>query len=162
MTLIRRYNWLWVSLAIIVVLFISSSMTYQQQTVVPMLDGLVPNQAPFAWLARIDFTYAGTRVHAATMGLPSFVEWFLRKGAHVTIFLCFGFATARGLLGFIKDRGLTAITAVLTASGVAALDEFHQMLTQQRTPLFQDVMLDTCGALVGVCLAVWVIRRKRR
>ncbi|WP_404819974.1 VanZ family protein [Lacticaseibacillus daqingensis] len=161
MTLFRKYNWLWLSLAIIGVLFISSSMTYQQQTVVPLLDGIVPKNAPFAWLRAIDFTYAGTQVSAAALGFPAFCEWFLRKGAHFTIFLCFGFATARGLRGFIRDRGLTAIVALLSSTGVAALDEFHQMLTQNRTPLFQDVMLDTCGALVGVVLAI-ALRQRRR
>ncbi|EPC76524.1 putative integral membrane protein, partial [Lacticaseibacillus paracasei subsp. paracasei Lpp126] len=41
-------------------------------------------------------------------------------------------------------------------------DEFHQMLTGGRTPLFQDVMLDTAAAAVAVTLMwLWLWRQKR-
>ena len=33
------------------------------------------------------------------------------------------------------------------------MDEYHQMLTGGRTPLFQDVMLDSAGALTAVLLS---------
>ena len=51
----------------------------------------------------------------------------------------------------------------MAATGYAATDEFHQMLNSGRTPLFQDVMLDSFGALTA-CLIIIVyqtIRKKR-
>lgn len=54
------------------------------------------------------------------------------------------------------------VLALLSSTGVAALDEFHQMLTADRTPLFQDVILDTVGALVGIGIALLVTQRRRR
>lgn len=43
--------------------------------------------------------------------------------------------------------------------GYAALDEFHEMLTGGRTPLFQDVILDGIGALTGILLIIWLKRK---
>ena len=56
----------------------------------------------------------------------------------------------------IKGLFLTAVVSWLAATGYAGLDEFHQMITGGRTPLFQDVMLDAMGALTAIviCLVV--------
>ncbi len=59
-----------------------------------------------------------------------------------------------------KNLWLTAILAWLSATGYAGLDEFHQMMTGGRTPMFQDVMLDSIGALTAVILCV-LLRHSR-
>ena len=63
----------------------------------------------------------------------------------------------------MKNFLLVAFFSWLSATGYAALDEFHQMLTGGRTPLFQDVILDSLGALTGVliCWLVLGIKEKR-
>ncbi|RDC48661.1 VanZ family protein, partial [Acinetobacter sp. RIT592] len=45
----------------------------------------------------------------------------------------------------------------------AGLDEFHQMLTGDRSPMFQDVMLDSMGALTAVviCILFTFIKKKK-
>ena len=48
---------------------------------------------------------------------------------------------------------LSAFFGWLAATGYAGMDEYHQMLTGGRTPLFQDVMLDSAGALTAVLLS---------
>ena len=44
------------------------------------------------------------------------------------------------------------------------MDEFHQMITGGRSPLFQDVMLDSSGAffacVVLVTYYLWINRQK--
>ncbi len=57
---------------------------------------------------------------------------------------------------------LTAVVSWLVATGYAGLDEFHQMITGGRTPLFQDVMLDAMGALTAIviCLVVHGLKKK--
>jgi VanZ family protein len=62
-----------------------------------------------------------------------------------------------------KSSVLGLYFAWMAATGYAATDEFHQMLNGGRTPLFQDVMLDSFGALTA-CLIIIVyqtIRKKR-
>ncbi|MBA1435302.1 VanZ family protein, partial [Lactobacillus bombi] len=41
-------------------------------------------------------------------------------------------------------------------TGLAGFDEFHESLTSGRTPLVQDVMLDSTGAFCGI-LVVFII-----
>lgn len=163
----RRFNWLWVTLCALVILLISSSMTYEEQTLVPTLDGLLPKDSPFAWINDIDFSYAGYHVSLEALGMAKFTEFFMRKFAHFGIFLIIGFATKLGLRSFVTPSWLASVLTLLSSTGVAAFDEFHQLLTGDRTPLFQDVMLDTAGALTGIVLALAVMgvehwRRQRQ
>jgi VanZ family protein len=44
---------------------------------------------------------------------------------------------------------------------IASLDEWHQSFSPARTGHFKDVVLDTCGALLLVSLAMVAIRRHR-
>lgn len=59
---------------------------------------------------------------------------------------------------------LTAVVSWLAATGYAGLDEFHQMITGGRTPLFQDVMLDAMGALTAIviCLVVHGLKKNKK
>ncbi|WP_162542968.1 VanZ family protein, partial [Klebsiella pneumoniae] len=52
--------------------------------------------------------------------------------------------------------------AWLSATGYAGLDEFHQMMTGGRTPMFQDVMLYSIGALTSGVLCVLFAAFKKR
>lgn len=56
------------------------------------------------------------------------------------------------------------IFSYLAAVGYAGIDEFHQMITGDRTPItFEDVMLDGIGALTGIIItmdAYYIFRRK--
>ncbi|WP_363320592.1 VanZ family protein [Peribacillus sp. Bi134] len=41
-------------------------------------------------------------------------------------------------------------------------DDLHQKLTGGRTPLLQDVMLDTFGGLLGIFFSLFWYRRRKR
>lgn len=45
----------------------------------------------------------------------------------------------------------------LVTTGLAAFDEFHQGLTGGRTPLVDDVILDSAGALTGIIILMSVL-----
>lgn len=62
----------------------------------------------------------------------------------------------------MKIWWLTSVLAWLSATGYAGLDEFHQMLTGDRTPSFQDVMLDSMGGIDSDCLMLdrWFCEKK--
>ncbi|WP_461226567.1 VanZ family protein [Lacticaseibacillus suihuaensis] len=161
MRVIRKYGWLILAGAIVLTLFISSSMSYQQQTVVPLLSRWLPEQAPWSWLSGIHFTYANAPISTEAMGFPAFVEFFIRKAAHFSIFLVFSFALSHGLTRLAHRPGWHSLAGVAVSFVLAAGDEFHQSLTHGRSPLFQDVILDTCGAAVGALLAFGLWRRHR-
>ncbi|OTN75102.1 hypothetical protein A5886_000146 [Enterococcus sp. 8G7_MSG3316] len=153
-----------VALAVIAVLFISSSQTYEQQSQIGLLSRLLKDEPFKEWLSGISFSYAGSEVSIDARGYFSFVEFFIRKGAHF-----FTYFLLSGSLFFVLvyrkvPFWLAAFFAWLAATGYAGIDEYHQMLTGGRTPLFQDVMLDSAGALTAVliCWLVCLWRQKKR
>ncbi len=151
-----------IALVIILVLFYSSSQTYVQQSQVSRIDEWLPNQ-PFknAW-SGISFSYGGSIVSIDHLGYSKFIEFFIRKGAHFGTYFILGGSLFLGVYPKMKIWWLTAVLAWLSATGYAGLDEFHQMVTGGRSPMFQDVMLDSMGALTAIviCLVIGFFRRK--
>ena len=96
------------------------------------------------------------------LGYAKFLEFFLRKGAHFGTYFILGSSLFLGVFPKLKIWWLTAILAWLSATGYAGLDEFHEMMTGGRTPMFQDVMLDSIGALTAVILCVLFAAFKKR
>ncbi|OEG10452.1 hypothetical protein BCR21_12500 [Enterococcus ureasiticus] len=143
------------------VLFYSSSQTYEQQSQVGLLDKLLSNHPFKDQLKGISFSYAGSEVSIQARGYTKFVEFFIRKGAHFGTYFLLGGSWFIGLNMKIKQPLLIGVVAWLTATGYAGLDEYHQMLTGGRSPLFQDVMLDSIGALTAVVLCLLVIGIKK-
>lgn len=125
-------------------------MTYKEQTTVPLMERLLQSEPFKPFLSTIHFDYAGETQSVAEVGYFKFVEFFIRKGAHVTIFFLLGLGLTQGTFMYQKNRWLHWPLVTLSCTGIAAFDEFHQMLTGGRTPLFQDVMLDTVAAAIAV------------
>ncbi|MGX7137873.1 VanZ family protein [Enterococcus silesiacus] len=153
-----------VAFLIMAVLFYSSSQTYEQQSQVGLLDKLLGNQPFKEQLKGISFSYAASEVSIQAKGYAKFVEFFIRKGAHFGTYFLLGGSWFIGLNMKLKQPLLIAVVAWLSATGYAGLDEYHQMLTGGRTPLFQDVMLDSIGALtaVAICLLVIGVKKLRK
>lgn len=152
-----------IAFAVMAILFYSSSQTYAQQSQIGLLERVLKNQPFLDQLQTISFVYAGKEISIAADGYFSFVEFFIRKGAHFGTYLVMGGSLFLGLLPRMKSYPLTAVVAWLAAVGYAGLDEFHQMITGGRTPLFQDVMLDASGAGTAIILCmIWSFIRKRR
>ena len=149
-----------VALIMMAALFYSSSQTYEQQSQLSNLTHWLKNQPLKDWLSRIRFDYAGSIVSIQHLGYFSFVEFFIRKAAHFTTYFILGGSLFLGLSAKLKAWWVVAPFSVFAALGYAATDEFHQMLTGGRTPLFQDVMLDGAGALCAVLL-ILLIRKIR-
>jgi len=86
------------------------------------------------------------------------VHFLIRKTAHLTeysilaVLLCRAVEQSRRNFGHWKS--------VLVALGVATLyaasDEFHQSFVSSRTASVRDVMIDSCGAMIGLFI-FWVI-----
>ncbi|WP_246369185.1 VanZ family protein [Listeria rustica] len=163
----RRLSWLFmgIALAMILILFFSSSQTYEQQSMTSGLDRLLANKPFEKQLSAISFPYAGSEISIQAKGYSSFIEFFIRKGAHFFSYALMGFSLFMGFSAFIKRRWLVTAFSAGIPLAYAAFDEFHQMLTGGRTPLVQDVMLDFTGALFGILLAYflakWLIKKDK-
>ncbi|MFC3041514.1 VanZ family protein [Virgibacillus xinjiangensis] len=140
------------------VIFRSSATPYQNQDIKPLL-GSFPVDLSFLeplvdW---ISFRYHQSVVSVETLGIEGFIEFFIRKGAHVGVFfllMCAFYAALRKAPG-LKSRTNLALSFFLTVA-YAVADEVHQGFTPNRTPYFGDVVLDSFGALLAaVCLLVF-------
>ena len=125
-----------IAVAVMVILFISSSQTYEQQSQIGLLSRILKNEPLKEWLEKISFSYAGSEISIAEKGYFSFVEFFIRKGAHFFTYFVLGGSLFFVLVYRRMPYWLAAFFAWLAATGYAGIDEYHQMLTGGRTPLF--------------------------
>ncbi len=152
-----------IGILIMAILFYSSSMTYEQQSQVGLIDRVLASEPFKEQLSGIRFSYAGKEQSIAASGYGKFIEFFIRKGAHFFTYFVMGGSFCIGLYLKMKHFWWGGFFAWLAATGYAGMDEFHQQLTGGRTPLFEDVMLDSSGALTAVLivLIVLLLRKKR-
>lgn len=132
-------------------IYYSSSMTYEEQSVVGLLDAWIPPGSLPNFLQNVHFFYAGYEVSVSALGDAAFCEFFLRKATH---FLCFGTIGALAFLSLIHHLSSlkkAARLAVLWTFLYACLDEFRQSLNPGRSGGFQDILLDALG---GLCLTL--------
>ena len=83
------------------------------------------------------------------------IHHILRKGGHFLGYGVLGYLWFRALFHTLKSAApiTSATLAVICASLIAALDEWHQSFMPDRTGQFQDVALDAMGAVALVSLA---------
>jgi VanZ family protein len=150
----RKFSFL--AIAMMIILFISSHTPYQKQDMKPFFKGMITIQEKN--LPPIAFTYDGALV---TPSAPyEYVEFFLRKGAHVASFALLAFLCIMAL----KEHNRKA--PVLFGSGMAFLyalfDEFHQSLVAGRTGHLIDVFVpDTFGILITLMLFLIFSHKKK-
>lgn len=146
------------------VIFYSSSQPYEQQDIRPLLSDGVQLSLIEPLVDWISITYNGNVVSVATHGVAGFIEFFIRKGAHVAVFFllaCFFFTAIR------KSTRLSfsyAVTISFFATvAYAIIDEIHQGFTPNRTPYIGDVVLDGLGASAAVVflMAIHYLKKRR-
>ena len=94
------------------------------------------------------------------------VVYFARKCAHETEYAAFAVLLWRARnkpsrKNRVVWRWSEARFVVLLAMAYAATDEFHQAFVPSRESSVVDVMIDSCGASLGL-LALWGIDRWRK
>lgn len=144
-------KWL-VLLLFLVILAISSSMTYEQQSIIPELEELLADKPFEAQLSVLKIPYWDTVVSVEERGYFKFVEFLIRKFTHFAGFGCI----ALGVYFAWGKRRCAAIVAIALTAVIAMLDEFRQSFTPGRTMNAQDVLVDTAGAIVFISIVVVV------
>ncbi|QDQ01925.1 VanZ family protein [Lysinibacillus fusiformis] len=144
-------------LTFLVVLILSSSMTYEQQSIIPELEEILANKPFEQQLSRLHIPYWDTVVSIEERGYFKFVEFLIRKFTHFVGFGCI----ALGLYFAWGKRRYAAVVAIFGTTLIAVLDEYRQSFTPGRLMSAQDVAVDTAGALVFVGI-VMLVRKVRK
>ena len=158
----REKVYLLIALLVLIMLFISSSMTYQQQEMKP---GFINTHLHFIEEIVGNWNiYYGGRWHNAQLdgGTAGMTQFVVRKMAHFGSYFLVGMFGFLGLRKIFKLKWVAPVLTWFGAIALAAFDEYHQYLTGDRTPSVHDVMLDAFGALCGIvlCIIVIFIRKK--
>ncbi|MET3575419.1 VanZ family protein [Bhargavaea ullalensis] len=135
-------------LIILAALFVSSGQTYEQQSLIPRLQEWLPDKPLENTLSKIQVPYWGRTVSVESRGYYYFLEFLIRKGAHLA---SFGLLASAIFFVLPKHRLRYAYAFILTVIAASA-DEIHQMLTGGRTPYIGDVVLDAAGGLMALTL----------
>ncbi len=79
------------------------------------------------------------------------VQLFVRKAAHVTEYAILALLLLRALRACVRVTFARQAAIVLVVAGLyAATDEFHQSFLPSRTASSRDVLVDCCGAALGL------------
>ncbi|BAC14479.1 hypothetical protein [Oceanobacillus iheyensis HTE831] len=144
------------------VIFISSATPYENQDVKPLLSGL-DLQFLYPYLSWVEFTYHSSIVSVEALGIEGFIEFFLRKGAHVSVFFIL---TCLFFISFIKNtqwnRGKIYIWSIILTGLYAIVDELHQGITPNRTPYVGDVILDVLGGSLALLVIAVIFRLQKK
>ena len=148
----------WLVLAVfLLVLIISSSMTYEQQSILPELEDILANKPFEKQLSLLQIPYWDTVVSVEERGYFKFVEFLIRKLTHFVGFGCI----ALGIYFVWGKRRFPASVAIVGTAIIAILDEFRQSFTPGRMMSGQDVLVDTAGAIVFVGIVVFVKKLRK-
>ncbi len=84
----------------------------------------------------------------------------VRKTAHFAIYFILGITVVSFFREFSIPIRKLLLLSIFLAFLYACSDEIHQLFVPGRSGQFIDVLLDTCGASVGVGLYVLLFRKK--
>lgn len=133
-------------------IFWSSSQPYEKQDMRSSIMDFVSVDFVVKEFGDVSFTYAGKEVSIDALGVGGFVEFFVRKGAHFTVFFFLAYFAYRAM----RIQGIKVSNAIvyslLFAIIYAISDEIHQSFTENRTPLLNDVVLDSIGGMFGILI----------
>jgi VanZ family protein len=148
------------------VIYMFSSQTHDQQDIKPWLNKAIPLQKLMHVFGGIQIEYGGKDISIKADGASGFVEFFIRKGAHLIVYAILGILLYSFLHYVIRARAYWKYLITILLSGIyATTDEFHQKFVQFRTPTLSDIVLDTLGAALGAgvyLLLAWLISSLRK
>jgi VanZ family protein len=142
-------------------IFYASSQPYEKQDLRPTISSHLDLKIVETLFSSIVIQYAGDEISINELGAAHFIEFFIRKAAHFFVYFGLGFLIYRALRNHFLNNRLIFITSWVLTILYAISDEIHQGYTPNRSPHWEDVMIDTVGGLFGIVLA-WIIYKKIR
>lgn len=147
-----------VVLMIVFGLYYSSSMSYQAQTLVPKLEQWLINKPLYGFFSLFRFTYSNVEISVQTMGYVHFIEFLIRKFAHLSIFMLLGISLYLYLYPYMTQRLIHMIVTFFLVFGYASFDELHQTFQPNRSGMIEDVILDSVGGLIGIVITALLVK----
>ena len=146
----KRAAFLWAAAALLcmVAIFVFSAFPAERSS--GMSDSLV--DWPFALFEK----WFGVSISLAAR---EFLHRFIRKAAHLLIFLLLGVCAANTVRRAAWGGWRVFWISLCWCSLYAATDEFHQLFVPGRACMWQDWLLDTAGALIGIGAVLLFMRR---
>ena len=95
---------------------------------------------------------------AARKAFYDSIQYAVRKCAHFTEFAILGFNLRLCLESWLGNRRKISLSAWITGTGYAVLDEIHQLWVDGRSGQWRDMLIDSAGVLAGVLLAVFLVK----
>ncbi|WP_318362219.1 VanZ family protein [uncultured Agathobaculum sp.] len=90
-----------------------------------------------------------------TITAMNLCDFVVRKIAHFTEYTVLGIGLC-GLMRVLVKR-YWGIAAIVLGAVLASLDEFHQLFIPGRSAMVSDVVIDTCGVVVGSIIFTLII-----
>lgn len=144
-------------------IFALSSQPYSKQDIRPFLQESIPQTFVKEHLGDVKVYYSGNEISIKTKGVPGFLEFFVRKGAHVFVFMVLTITVqwavqktwkrGKGPFGYALSFFLPLVYAIS--------DEWHQSITPNRTPKMEDVWIDMIGIMMGLVIMIVINRLGR-
>ena len=113
-------------------------------------------------LSKIEVEYWDKTISIETRGYFYFVEFLIRKATH---FIGYGII---GVIFYKLYRKLqwrfAPLLAIATVFIIGYIDEYRQYFTPGRTGMFEDVLLDTSGAIffISITLILQIVIAKSK
>ena len=86
------------------------------------------------------------------------ISFPVRKGAHLTEYTVLGMLLAATAAAYAFNH---ASVPLLIGAAYAVSDEIHQLYVPGRAGQFRDVLIDSAGVLIGICICRAAARRRR-
>jgi hypothetical protein len=94
-----------------------------------------------------------------SLAMIASIQSVIRKGAHLAEYAILAALLRRAFDQYHRKLWRAAALAFFIAAVCATLDEFHQSFIPSRTGTAQDVVIDCCGAMIGLGLyGLWLRR----
>jgi len=145
------YIWTAATIACMLAIFLFSAQPAEESTEISESMTRAIVETIWNW-----FTPAGQEVPEHLLGVT---EVILRKTAHLFIFFILGLCTANAVKYLTENRRRVFAISILWCSAYGALDELHQYFVPGRACMWQDWLIDTTGAALGITAAVLVAAR---
>lgn len=144
----------------VVLVFILSSQSYEMQTIQPFLKQRIDSHTLQEALPDITIPYRNTQF-AAKADPYRFVEFILRKGAHLFLYACLAASAYLALRTYRLSYRWKLLMILAIVLCIASLDEWNQSF-RNRTSSIHDVWIDFVGGLLGLgfITAIRIFRKR--
>ncbi len=109
------------------------------------------------FILRVFYPNFATMDEASRLALVASLQLIVRKGAHFSVYALLGLCTGCAALTYTCRRWVRLAVPFAVCLAWAISDEIHQYFVPSRACAALDVLIDSCGAALGVAVSVLFI-----